>query len=81
MICVISGSSALKPAKISWKRGMKNTIRKISTPSASTSRMIGYISAVITFDFSSFSRAWKSAICASTRSRKPPVSPASTIAT
>ena len=34
----------------------------------------------ITFERSSFSRAWKSAIWASTRSRNPPVSPACTIA-
>ena len=37
--------------------------------------------AVITFDLSSFSRPWKSAIWASTTSRNPPVSPACTIAT
>jgi len=43
--------------------------------------MQGYSMAVITLDFSSFSRDWNSAICASTTSRNPPASPASTMAT
>ncbi len=59
---------------------MKKVSNTISTPIASNSRMHGYSIAVITFAFSSFSRAWKSAICASTTSRNPPVSPASIIA-
>ena len=60
---------------------MKKTSSTVSTTSASTNKMHGYSIAVITFDFSSFSRDWKSAICASTTSRNPPASPASTIAT
>ena len=60
---------------------INHTIRNTSTPIARNSKMAGYIRAALTFDWMSFSRAWKSAICASTTSRKPPASPASTIAT
>jgi hypothetical protein len=60
---------------------MKKTIKKITTPMASVSNTAGYINAEITLARSSFSRAWKSAICASTTSRNPPASPDSTIAT
>jgi hypothetical protein len=81
MISVSSGRRALNPAKINWNRGMKNTSRNTSTAIASSSRMAGYRSAVRTLAFISFSRAWKSAICERTSSRKPPVSPASTMAT
>ena len=80
MIWVIRGSEPCTLVNTFWNFGMKNTSSTVSTTSASTSRMHGYSIAVVTFDFSSFSRAWKSAICASTTSRKPPASPASTIA-
>ena len=80
MTRVSSGSAALNPAKSVWKRGMKNTIKKMTTPTASVISTSGYIMAALTLARSSFSCAWKSAIWPSTTSRNPPASPASTIA-
>ena len=56
-------------------------MRNTRTDSAINSRMHGYSSAAMTLPRSSLSRAWKSAIWLSTKSRNPPVSPASTMAT
>ena len=81
MMRVIRGNWALNPSNIFWKRGIKKVIKKISTQMARTNKTTGYSTAAITLPRKSLSRTWKSAICASTRSRNPPVSPAETIAT
>ena len=81
MICVINGRCPWKLLKTVWNFGMKNTSITVSTIIASTNKIAGYSIAVMTFAFNSLSRDWNSAICASTTSRNPPASPASTIAT
>ena len=47
-ICVMKGSSAPKPAKMSLKIGITKTIRKMVIRPAALKTTIGYISAALT---------------------------------
>ncbi len=60
---------------------MKYTSRNTRMPVASTERITGYSIAEVTLFLSSCSWARNVAIWSSTTSRKPPVSPARTMAT
>ena len=78
---VSAGSEPPNSANIGENRGMKYVSRNTRIPVASTDRIAGYSIAEVTLSLRSCSRARNVAICSSTTSRNPPVSPARTMAT